>query len=82
MSGRASTECDLREVPAYSVAEQAGYLRLPKSTLRAWLLGKKSFRSVIDIADRKDRRLSFINLVVVFVLSAVRLEHSCFIKTA
>ena len=76
MNRRALTERDLREVPAYSIAETAGYLRVPKSTLRAWLLGQKSFRSVIEIADRKERRLSFINLVEAFVLSAIRREHT------
>jgi len=58
-------------------------LRLPVSTLRAWLLGQryrvdgqpKFFRPVIDIADRKDRQLSFINLVEAFVLAGIRREH-------
>ena len=68
-------ERDLRELPAYSIAEAADYLRLPKSTLRAWLLGQRGFRSVIDIADRKGRQLSFINLVEAFVLSAIRRDH-------
>lgn len=76
MSRNALTERDLREAPAYSIAEAAGYLHIPKSTLRAWLLGQQSFRSVIDIADRKGRRLSFINLVEAFVLAGIRREHS------
>ena len=74
--GRKTIERDLREMPAYSIAEAAGYLHLPKSTLRAWLLGQRGFRSVIEIADRKGRQLSFINLVEAFVLSATRREHS------
>ena len=76
MNRRVLTERDLREVPAYSIVEAAGYLRIPKSTLRAWLLGQGSFRSVIDIADRQGRRLSFINLVEAFVLSGIRREHT------
>lgn len=75
MSRTSLTERDLREVPAYSITETAGYLRIPKSTLRAWLLGQQSFRSVIDIADRKERRLSFINLVEAHVLNAIRRRH-------
>ena len=67
---------DIREIPAYTIAEAAGYLRLPKSTLRAWMLGQQRFRSVIDIADRQEKRLSFINLVEVFVLAGIRREHS------
>lgn len=76
MSRKALTERDLREVPAYSIVEAAGYLRLPKSTLRAWLLGQQTFRAVIDIADRQGRQMSFINLVEAFVLSAIRRRHS------
>jgi uncharacterized protein (DUF433 family) len=75
--GRAAfTEHDLREVPAYAIGEAAAYLRLPKSTLRAWLLGQRGFRSVIDIADARDRKMSFINLVEAFVLAGIRREHS------
>lgn len=77
------TERDLRELPAYSILEAAGYLRLPISTLRSWLLGQgyrlgdqpKFFKPVIDIADRKARQLSFINLVEAFVLTGIRREH-------
>lgn len=67
---------DLREIPAYGIAEAAAYLRLPKSTLRAWVLGQQRFRPVINIADRAGKRLSFINLVEAFVLSSIRREHS------
>lgn len=67
---------DVREIPAYTIVEAAGYLRLPKSTLRAWMLGQKGFQSVINIADKPGRRLSFINLVEVFVLAGIRREHS------
>jgi uncharacterized protein (DUF433 family) len=74
---------DLRELPAYAIGEAAGYLRIPVSTLRAWLLGQrytagdepKFFRPVIEIADRKRRQLSFINLVEAFVLAGIRREH-------
>lgn len=82
---RALNQADLRELPAYGIAEAAGYLRLPTSTLRAWTLGQryrsasgesKLFNPVIDIADRVDRKLSFINLVEAFVLAGIRREHS------
>lgn len=83
MERKAFTDRDLRELPAYTVVEAAGYLRLPVSTLRAWLLGQryraddqpKFFKPVIDIADRKERQLSFINLVEAFVLAGIRREH-------
>jgi uncharacterized protein (DUF433 family) len=35
----------------------------------------KFFKPVIDIADRKERQLSFINLVEAFVLAGIRREH-------
>jgi uncharacterized protein (DUF433 family) len=74
--GKIVTKQDLREIPAYGIAEAAAYLRLPKSTLRAWMLGQQQFRAVINIADRVEKRLSFINLVEAFVLSGIRREHS------
>jgi uncharacterized protein (DUF433 family) len=83
MARNAFTDQDLRQLPAYGIPEAAGYLRLPVSTLRSWLLGQryrtgeqpKFFRPVIDIADRKERQLSFINLVEAFVLAGIRREH-------
>ena len=75
---------DLREVPAYSFTEAARYLRLPLSTVRAWCIGQRyydtkrtprRFASVIDIADPKLKRLSFINLVELFVLAAIRRKY-------
>ncbi len=83
MRKSAFNQNDLREVPAYSIGEGAGYLRLPVSTLRSWLLGqhyvvseqRKFFRPVIEIADRKQRLMSFINLVEAFVLAGIRRQH-------
>jgi uncharacterized protein (DUF433 family) len=83
MAHNAFTDQDLRAHPAYGIPEAAGYLRLPVSTLRAWLLGQhyrvgdepKFFKPVIEIADRKERQLSFINLVEAFVLAGIRREH-------
>jgi uncharacterized protein (DUF433 family) len=83
MGKAAFTGRDLREMPAYNIGEAAGYLRLPVSTLRAWLMGqpyrvrdqRRFFRPVIEIADAKQRQLSFINLVEAFVLAGIRREH-------
>lgn len=75
MSKQVLTAADVREVPAYGMAEAAGYLRLPKSTLRAWTLGQRGFRPVIAIADAAGRKLSFLNLVEAFVLAGIRREH-------
>jgi uncharacterized protein (DUF433 family) len=70
------TDADVRELPAYGIAEAAGYLRLPKSTLRAWTIGQRGFRSVIDIADPAGRKLSFLNFVEAFVLAGIRRRHA------
>lgn len=74
---------DLRNYPAYSIREAAHYLRLPDATVRAWVVGQprnrdsglKGFVPVIAIADKKARHLSFINLVELHVLSAIRHQH-------
>lgn len=75
---------DLRELPAYAIPEAAGYLCLPISTVRSWVLGQRNydanrtprlFKPVIDIADPKRRQMSFINLVEAFVLAGIRRNH-------
>lgn len=80
----AFTQQDLRQLPAYAISEAAGYLQLPTSTLRSWLLGQRNydaqraarfFKPVIDIADLKKKQLSFINLVEAFVLAGIRRDH-------
>ena len=43
---------DPRELPNHSLSEAAAYLRVPRSTLRAWLLGQGEFKAVLDIAVR------------------------------
>jgi uncharacterized protein (DUF433 family) len=72
------------KVPAYTSQEVAGLLQLPKSTVRAWVLGttydgpggeKRKFRPVIQIADKKQRRLSFENLIEVHVLGSLTRKH-------
>lgn len=79
------TAKDIHEMPLYSPAEAAHYLRLPVSTVRAWSFGQayrdsqgepRRFEPVIAVADRKKRRLSFINLVELLVLAAIRRKHS------
>ena len=74
---------DPRDVPAYSLAEAAGYLRLPPTTLRQWVLGQKYRTSsgerrtpaVIPIADAGSSTLSFWNLAEAHVLAAIRRQH-------
>jgi uncharacterized protein (DUF433 family) len=79
-----SARPDPREVPAYGLAEAAYYLGIPVATLRSWVLGRdykvadgtRRFTPIVEIADRKRKHLSFINLVEAHVLSALRREHA------
>ncbi len=74
---------DIRELPAYSLAEASRYLLIPRATLRSWVVGRyyptesgpKFFKPVIDIPDKTHGQLSFMNLVEAHVLDAVRRDH-------
>ena len=74
---------DVLEIPAYSLPEAAHYLRIPVATLRSWVIGrsyptergKKWARALISMADHEGRLLSFVNIVELHVLDAIRREH-------
>ncbi len=78
------TGMDPREIPAYSVPEAANYLRIPGTTLHAWIAGQRyqtknglnrKYRPVIRVSAEQPRLLSFWNLVEAYVLAAIRREH-------
>jgi len=67
---------DPRNIPAYRVAEVAHYLRMPKATVRAWALGQGRFDPVLTVEPHEGvPLLSFVNLVEVHVLDALRRQH-------
>jgi uncharacterized protein (DUF433 family) len=67
---------DPREMPAYRVSEVAHYLRMPKATVRAWAVGQGRFDAVLTLEPRESvPLLSFVNLIEVHVLDALRREH-------
>jgi len=74
---------DPREVPCYSIPLAAHYLQLPIATLSSWVRGrkypvrggKKTFRPLIHVRDKRVPMLSFYNLAEAHVLSAFRREH-------
>ncbi len=66
---------DPRELPNYSPAEAARYLRMPLSTLRTWFFGYGSMPPVIQPADSRKRLLSFLDLVEAHVLLSIRKVH-------
>jgi uncharacterized protein (DUF433 family) len=74
---------DPREIPAYSVAEAAHYLSIPENTVRSWVSGR-SFPSkvgtrrssaIVSPADSRTHGLSFVNLLELHVLAAIRRQH-------
>jgi uncharacterized protein (DUF433 family) len=75
---------DPREMPAFTLAEAAHYLRIPLATLRSWVRGRyypvergrKFFKPIIELPDQKFPSLSFVNLVEAHVLDAIRREHN------
>ena len=67
---------DVRYLPSYSVPEAALYLRLPRSTLRAWIGRQTNFEPLIIPAQEKPLALSFINLVEAYVLASIRRKPS------
>jgi len=66
---------DPRALPNYSLSETAAYLRIPRSTLRAWLLGTGTFKPILVITRRSPPTLSFFNLVEAHVLNFIREYH-------
>lgn len=59
--------------PRYDIPHAAQYIRMPVSTLRAWVYGQDQFRSVLTLPTRG--YLSFVNLTEAFVLHAMRRRY-------
>ena len=80
---------DLRNLPAYSIAEASRYLRLPSATLRSWFVGRsyptakqrRDFAPLIDPSNTKPLQLSFWNMIEAHVLRALRVDHSVSIRS-
>jgi uncharacterized protein (DUF433 family) len=74
---------DAREVPSYSVMETAHYLRIPRTTIRDWVSGRhyrstagvRFSKPIIQVPDLAAKQLSFMNLVEIHVLDAIRRHH-------
>lgn len=81
---------DIRDRPAYTVPEAAGYLKMPAPTLRSWvqLVGRPDRRRsagpdrLIEPACENPLRLSFNNLVECHTLRALRTKHGVSIQSA
>ena len=74
---------DPREIPIYGMAEAAHYLRIPGNTIRSWVHGRcyetrGGFRRatpLVQPADPHSRTLSFVNVLELHVLGAIRRQH-------
>lgn len=87
-SRRSAENADLRNQPAYTLAEAARYLKLPVATLRSWVAGRPypkagsvgHFQPLIRPASNPPPVLSFWNLIEAHVLRSLRTEHGISIK--
>lgn len=66
---------DRRELPAYAISEAAHYLGLPAATVRIWSVGRDDYEALIVVPKRSPTLVSFLNLVELHILSAVRRKH-------
>ncbi|MCG9886575.1 MAG: DUF433 domain-containing protein [Cyanobacteria bacterium] len=74
---------DPRHLPCYSAADAARHLRIPAATVHAWTKGRtyktvdgdRRSAPVITASQSKPLLLSFINLIELHVLRAIRSRH-------
>jgi len=79
---------DLRNQPAYTLAEAARYIKLPAATLRSWVAGRPypkaqgvgRFQPLIHPPRRQPAALSFWNLIEAHVLRSLRTDHGVSIR--
>lgn len=77
-----------REIPIYSAPEAAHYLRIPENTIRSWVYGRiyptrsghRRAAAVVSPANARSGGLSFINLLELHVLGAIRRQHQVDMK--
>lgn len=79
---------DLRDQPAYGLAEASRYLKLLAATLRSWVVGRPypkadgvgHSRPLIHPPKKQPLLLTFWNLIEAHVLRSLRTEHGVSIK--
>jgi len=73
---------DPRTLAVYSTEEAAHYLRIPQQTINSWVHGRnyatsrgeKHTRPLVPL-DKGQSRLSFVNMLELHVLGAIRRDH-------
>ncbi|RLA48387.1 MAG: hypothetical protein DRR42_16825, partial [Gammaproteobacteria bacterium] len=76
MAKRVLNKLDRRELPSYTVGEAGHYLAVPPATIRYWATGQDSYAPLIEVSDGRPTLLSFLNLVELHVLAAIRRKHT------
>lgn len=79
-----SNTIDYLRVPIYPISAAAHHIMLPVSTARSWIAGRKyptqsgqkSFKALLELADPKNKRASFTNLVELFMIQAIRTQYN------
>lgn len=79
---------EIRNQPAYSLAEGARYLKVASATLRSWVAGRQyprgqgvaHFRPLIRPSHQLPPTLSFWNLIEAHVLRSLRTDHGVSIQ--
>lgn len=71
---------DPRDVGAYPIADAARYLRVPRSTLRSWLIGQTAARRrlsppLFSSTASRSGLLSFKDLVQAHIICGLRVHH-------
>lgn len=85
---RQTKNTDIRDQPAYSLAEAARYLKVAGPTLRSWVVGRPypkadgvgHFSPLIHPPKRQPPLLSFWNLIEAHVLRSLRTDHGVSIQ--
>lgn len=70
---------NLREQPAYTIAEAAHHLSVPPATIRYWATGQGPYPALIELPEVRQGEptlLSFLNLVELHILAAIRRKHT------
>src|SRR5438105_14454888 len=80
---------ELRDQPAYGLAEAARYLKVASATLHSWVAGRPypkaggkiaRFQPLIHPPRRNPPVLTFWNLIEAHVLRSLRTEHGVSLK--
>ncbi len=75
MTGDTAGSHDPRQLPCYPISEVAQYLAVPAATIRYWSVGRGSYEPLIAVPSYAPTLLSFLNLIELHVLAAIRRKH-------